>query len=318
MARYRLSGFIVESSLALPELLPASGTPSCLFELATAARARQRPRWYHHWQEAGRRWVSFARLPSGYLLRFPGLADFEVSRDGSHISVRPRRQMPPETLRHLLLDQVWPLALSGAGRFVIHASGVVLPDGRAVAFAGTAGAGKSSLAAAMAAAGCRLVSDDCLLLERTGSDWLAVPSYPGLRLWPDMLAGLEADEEGTSEVAHYTSKKRLARGALPFSVDAAPLAAVYIVRPLPAGAPTKIARLTGGTPVMELVPSTYLLDCEDRVQLERSFAHLAALTTMVPIRQLDLPHALDRLGTIARSLMGSPPSGDGGATARMA
>jgi hypothetical protein len=263
-----------------------------VFGLDAAARAWPRPRWYHHRQEAGERpWLSFARTASGYLLRFPALADFEVSRDGTRIRARSRKTVPPDTVRHLLLDQVWPLALSGGGHFVIHASAVVLPDGRAIAFAGAAGAGKSSLAARLASAGCRVICDDCLLIERAGAEWRAVPSYPGLRLWPDMLARLHASGDVVTDVAHYTSKKRLDSRALPFARDPAPLTAVYLVRASAGSADVRLAPLPGATALMELVPLTYLLDHEDRGQLERSFAHLAALTTDIPAWRLDLPHA---------------------------
>lgn len=292
MARYRLSGFTLHSNVALPELPSSPGEPTHVFRLDAAARPWPRPRWYHHWQEAGGRpSLSFARTASGYLLRFPALADFEVTRDGARIRARQRRAVPPETLRHLLLDQVWPLALSGGGHFVIHASAVVLPDGRAIAFAGAAGVGKSSLAARLASEGCRVLCDDCLLIEKTGAEWRAVPGYPGLRLWPDMLAQVHARGDVVTDVAHYTSKKRLDRRALPFARDPAPLTAVYLIHALPGSADVRLAPLPGARALMELVPLTYLLDHEDREQLERSFAHLAALTSAIPTWRLELPHA---------------------------
>jgi hypothetical protein len=304
-ARYRLSGVVLESNVALPELPVATGDPSYTFELSNAGRTPSRPLWFHHWQQPGdRRWLSFARTAGGYLLRFPSLVDFEVSReeaDGVPWRVRacPQPGVPPETVRHLLLDQVWPLVLSGAGRLVMHASAVVLPDGRAVAFAGAAGAGKSSLAAWMAMAGCRVVSDDCLVVEESEQRWRCVPSYPGLRLWPDTIERLAPGAGGTSDVAHYTDKQRVTGDALPFASDPASLAAVFLLRPLHAGDKAAMVRLDGAAVIMELVPFTYILDCEARDQLERSFAQLAALTAAVPVLRLDVPHAVSRLAEVS-------------------
>jgi hypothetical protein len=304
MGRYRLSGFILESGVPLPELPPASGDPSYVFEVDSGRRPAGRVRWYHHWLKNDTdRWLSFARTPTGYLLRFPSYADFELSRDVSHIVARPRRGVPPDTLRHLLLDQVWPLVLSGSGRLVIHASAVVLPDGRAIAFAGGAGAGKSSLAASLAASGCLVVSDDCLLLEKSERGWSVVPSYPGLRLWPDMLARLVPGEAGLPDVAHYTSKKRVPAGALAFAGGPAPLAALYMVRRSAGAAKARVTARTGAEALMALVPFTYLLDCESREQLERSFAGLSALTTTVPVLGLEVPHAARRLGEVTELLV---------------
>ncbi len=304
MPRYRLSGFVLQSDAPLPELLAARGNPTHVFELDAGGRTAGRPRWYHHWQEtADKRWLSFGRTPRGYVLRFRSLVDFELSRDLTRIRARPLRAVRADTLRHLLLDQVWPLVLSGSGRLVMHASAIVRPDGRAVAFAGPAAVGKSSLAAAMASTGCRLLSDDCLLLAKSGRGWRAVPGYPGVRLWPDMLAAVAAGGEEVSDVAHYTSKKRLAATAVPFARRAAPLSAVYLLRARSATAKIRIAPLTGAAALMELVPFTYLLDFEARAQLERSFAHLAALTTTVPILRLDLPHAARRIAEVTERLL---------------
>jgi hypothetical protein len=204
---------------------------------------------------------------------------------------------------------VWPLVLSGRGDFVLHASAVVLPDGSAIALAGAAGVGKSSLAVALARRGSRLLSDDCLLVERTGGCFHAIPSYPGVRLWPDMVAELSADDDSIAELAHYTSKKRVDGRGLVFSVDPAPLAAVYVVRPASQGSTIRLAPIRGAAALMQLVPFTYLLDHEDPRQLERSFVQLGALAANVPVRGLDMPHEAHRLGCVAEVVMTDASAG---------
>lgn len=307
LMRYRLCGMTVESGFPLPELRRARGAPSYVIARGRPGRGHRPPRWYHHWQEPdGTRLLSFGRVRSGYLLRFPELADFEIAADLSRVTARPKRELPPETLRHLLLDQVWPLALSGRGHLVLHASAVVLPNGSALAFAGPAGSGKSSLAAAFAGGGARILTDDCLLVEKKGDRWRAVPSYPGLRLWPDMLAPLQAHAPALGNVAHYMGKKRLDATALPFASTPAPLAAIYILRRRGARgvlASTPVARATA---VMELTSFSYLLDYHDRAQLARSFTRLVALSASVPVFRLDLPHAPGRLREAVALLTGGP------------
>jgi hypothetical protein len=309
---YRLSGFVLESRVPLPELPSAAGTPSYAFDVVRNQRRVPRPRWFHAWQEpGGRRWASFARTPAGYLVRFSRVADFQIEHPVGRGAVRrirtaPRPAVPAETVRHLFLDQVWPLVLSASGRLVLHATAVVLPEGGAVAFAGPAGAGKSTLAAAMASAGCRILSDDCLLLKKSGAGWVAVPSYPGLRLWPDTLEMLGPSAGRRSRVAHYTSKKRVAGAALPSSRRAAPLAAIYLVNPAAPHANPSSTPLDRASGLMQLVPFTYLLDWEARDQLKRSFAHLASLTESVPILRLDVPRGASRLDELTERLIQRP------------
>lgn len=309
MPQYRLSGVVVDSNVPLPELPPSRGTPSFFFTVMTAKRRHgagtrtRRMRWYHHWRDAdGVRSLSFAHTESGYLLRFPSLADCDVRVP--RITMRARPGVPPDTIRHLLLDQVWPLVLSAAGRLVLHASAVVLPEGRAIAFAGPAGAGKSTLAASMARAGCAVASDDCLLIEKRGRTWRIVPSYPGLRLWPDMLRRVGAEDRAVADVAHYTSKKRYAAGTLRFERRTVPLAAVYVLRRAPRTANVTCTALSGPEAVMRLVPYAYLLDFGEREQLERCFTQLSALVGNVPVSVLDVPRAVHRLANVAEMLMG--------------
>ncbi|HKS96499.1 MAG TPA: hypothetical protein VJV74_10250, partial [Terriglobia bacterium] len=126
---------------------------------------------------------------------------------------RPRKAIPLDTVRHLFLDQVFPLLLSKRGRLVLHASAVLIPGG-AIAFLGETGQGKSTLASSFSQRGFPFLTDDCLLLEEKGGQLVGIPSYPGLRLWPKTVAALFAEEPPVSRVAHYTTKKRL--GRLPF------------------------------------------------------------------------------------------------------
>jgi hypothetical protein len=120
---------------------------------------------FHEWVfPDGTLWTRFYRTKSGYLLRFPELADFEVSVDGRFVSSWPFPCISEVTITHLYLNQVLPLALSLQGKRVFHASAVEALTG-ALVFLGESGRGKSTLAASFALAGHRFLTDDALLLE---------------------------------------------------------------------------------------------------------------------------------------------------------
>ena len=84
--------------------------------------------------------------PAGYLLRAPGFARILIALDGTEVLCDP--EQGSLEWGTLLPAQALPLAATLKGLEVLHASGVLL-DGRALLFTGPAGAGKSSLAAAM-------------------------------------------------------------------------------------------------------------------------------------------------------------------------
>ena len=81
----------------------------------------------------GTRSTEFYRVGSAYLLRFPGLADFEISADGLAVRCRPTPETSDATSRHLYLNQVLPLVLGRLGKMVFHASAVEIA-GSALAF----------------------------------------------------------------------------------------------------------------------------------------------------------------------------------------
>jgi hypothetical protein len=312
MMQYQLCDLILESNLHLRELTAVvDGRPSDFsFHLLRPFESHPEPtHWFHHWRlsDEDDAWLSFAKLDNNYLLRFPEIADFLVSADGNAVRCYPESNIPLETIRHLLVDQVLPLLLSQLGRVVLHASAVVLPAG-AVAFLGKTGLGKSTLTAYLCEQGFPLVTDDCLLLEEQGTQLIAIPSYAGIRLWPDTLSVLFEREPELFPVAHYTEKKRVLMGEtrLPYCTDPVPLLRAYILTdPMELDGAQEI-RITAVTPreaLMELVKQTYLLDISDRQKLRVRFQSLARLAGLPLFHRLGFPRDLSLLPDVREAIL---------------
>jgi hypothetical protein len=202
-----------------------------------------------------------------------------------------------------LLDQVLPLALSRRGRLLLHASAVHVPGIGALAFAGPTGRGKSTLAAALASRGGRILSDDCLALEPCARGLQVLPAYPGLRLWPDALS--RALRRGTTggPVAHYTRKRRVNGGTLRFQSHPSALRALFLLSERGAADPTvRIRRCRASARLMGLVKYAYLLDIEDREHLARLFDALASIATSVPVLRLRVRDGHKRLAAVAEEI----------------
>ncbi len=254
---------------------------------------------FHSWRikgTRGRPWLSIGRRAGAYLLRFPGLADFDVSAAGDRIVCRPSPRLAGSTLQHLLLDQVLPLALSRSGRLVLHASAVHVPRLGCVAIVGPTGSGKSTLAAALGLRGCSVLTDDCLVVEADSAGSLAVPGYPGLRLWRDAARGLGLSNDPGARVAHYTAKRRLGGDAVRFRSQPSRLALLFVLgRRRRPGAPTRSRGLGARDRLMALAPYTHLMDVEDRRQLLHMFRSLSTLVSHVPVVRLNLPDSRRRV-----------------------
>lgn len=300
---YEFCGVTIGSDRALPDLRRGVlAEAECAIVFGPQPRPPTPRRWFQEWRlPGGRRWLSIGRVAGGYLLRFPGQADFVVGADGAHVAVHPSEDLPEETLRHLLIDQVLPLTLSRRGSLSLHASAVHLPGIGTVGFVGATGRGKSTLAAAFAAGGARIVTDDCLAISFVDGGPFALPGYPGLRLWPGVGANSLLRAAPSTRVAHYSRKRRVHRRALPFHNRPSPLRALFLLSPRAStGAPASIRRY-GGAParMMGLLRFAYVLDIEDRKDQARLFDGLATLTAAVPVLRLKLRHGHSRLARAA-------------------
>jgi hypothetical protein len=113
----------------------------------------------------------------GYRIWAACFGTFFISPDGSTVLCAPETE-DHNLWQRYLIGQVLPFVAVLQGIEVAHGSAVVL-GGRAVAFAGGSGAGKSSLATRLQLRGATLVTDDVLALERDGSR-VAVHPGPGI------------------------------------------------------------------------------------------------------------------------------------------
>jgi hypothetical protein len=89
-----------------------------------------------------------------------------------------------------LLSWAMALIFHQRGILALHASAVAF-GGRVVAFAGDAGAGKSTMAAHCVQAGGRLVADDMVRVSLTKDGAFAFAGAPHLRLWKEALDELD-------------------------------------------------------------------------------------------------------------------------------
>ena len=246
--------------------------------------------------------IEFHRTAEGYLLRFPGLADFTVSERGDRISSRPVPGIGAATVEHLYLNQVLPLALGRRGEFVFHASAVEI-DGGAIAFLGEAGRGKSTLAAAFAKRGMRFLTDDGLLLQATSAGFDVRPSHPSIRLWPDSHTKLFASRAACAPPVVYTGKARL------LLADEA----IYCNEPRPLRAAYHLGERTlGGMAIHPVDPArrlmlwtshAFLIDVEDRTLLAAHFGRTADLARAIPCFRIDYPRQFDNLDAIVAELV---------------
>ncbi len=258
---------------------------------------------FHTWVfPDGTLWTEFHRADGGYLLRFPQLADFQVSADACTVTCVPVPEVPEGTARHLYLNQVLPLVLSKLGKLVFHASAVEIGSG-AVAFVGESGRGKSTLAASFAVSGCRFLTDDGLVVKPSGEGFAALPSHPSIRLWDDSEAALIPPAARRAPPVHYTSKARfLADDELAFCAVPRPLLRVYFLGDGSAER-LEMRRLSAAETLVAWVKHSFLLDIEEQPGLASHFDQVAALANRPIHYHLDFPRRYDELAALRQAIL---------------
>lgn len=176
---------------------------------------------------------------AGYLIDSSRYGRFRVSRDGANVKCAPTNR-PDWFWWGLLVGQVLPLVSALHGLEVLHASAVAI-DGRAFAFSGVPGAGKSTLALNLCIAGAALLCDDVIALRAQRESVIAEPGSAVMNLREDQVHELE--QLPTNELGQVlgSSNKlhlRAARVAPP-----APLGAIYLLDLAAPGSPTTIELL---------------------------------------------------------------------------
>jgi hypothetical protein len=252
------------------------------------------------------RWYKYARLDNGQsYIRWDGLFEFLIDADGRSIWCGWLGAASLESLQVYLLGQALSFALLKQGYEPLHATSVVI-DGHAIAFLGSSGFGKSSLAASFLADGHRLLTDDMLLLKRTDRGYQAQPGPSRIKLFPKMARRFLT---GTASAVPMNSETE--KLVLPLSADhrhsgSAPLRVLYVLSP-----PREVRRkqsiqltsLSTKETFIELVRGTfnYLVTGADR--LERQYTECLDVASRVPARRISYPRVLSILPDVRKAIL---------------
>jgi hypothetical protein len=258
---------------------------------------------FHVWTfPDGTVWTYFYRNGRDYLLRFPDLADFEVSANGHAVHCWPVPGISEGTVQHLYLNQVLPLVLGKQGKLVFHASAIETGSG-ALVFMGESGRGKSTLAASFATNGFRFLTDDGLIVEEENSRYQVQPSHPSIRLWQDSQEALVAADVPIAPPVQHTSKARFLAGEdIAFCGEARPLQRIYFLGEGTAST-VEFQSMGPSEALMELVRHSFLLDIEEQAMLASHFDRLARLVSAPIFCRLDYPRRYEDLALVRQAII---------------
>lgn len=293
MFTYSAYGLVIHSELPLPEATPlaeAEGDAVIRFGKVD---------WPVSGSSPGE--SSFHFDQEGAYLYWEGLGKFLV-RGGKEIIIDPFASAEEHLIRLPLLGIVLAVLLHQRGLMVLHASAVAI-EGRAIAFLGNKGDGKSTTAAMLYGRGHSLLSDDAVVLDFSDPQSpKVIPGFPQFKLWPEAASTLGEDPDLLPKLLPQL-EKRLRPVTERFSISPAPLKCICA---LSWASSLALERLRPQDAILQLIAHTYVSRFGKKLLRAESanlhFSQCVKLARAAPIYRLKRPASLAALPLTAELL----------------
>jgi hypothetical protein len=231
-----------------------------------------------------------------YLLTLPGSGRFLV-RNGHEVTVETEAGADLAHIGALVAGPIQAVLWHQRGLLPLHAS-VVTVNGQTIALAGPVAAGKSTIAALLAARGHHVMADDvCVVDASARNDVLVMPGVLRMRLWRDALDHLGIRSEGLQRVQPH--KEQFFVDPHGGVADAQKLSAVVVlVRRF--NNPLAVDLLRGIGAIQALLHIVHMQRVARALGRDSEiFSALTRLAAGVAVWRLRVPDNLTRLGDIA-------------------
>lgn len=218
----------------------------------------------------------------------------------------PLRLRSTHNVAGLLLGPVLGAVIRLRGQVALHGCAIAFGS-RGVALLGAAGAGKSTLAAALAQRGHGMISDDVVAVDGQG---LVQPGYPRLRVLPTTLAALPPPVPEGKTVIDGLEKRYLDLSpdehAAIWRFHRRPLRlhAIYVLERDQEGSAPRIEEVEGAERLVEAARHFRRALAPLPPSARGSELHrLSRLVTAVPVRRLRSPQGLESLAATCEALV---------------
>jgi hypothetical protein len=222
------------------------------------------------------------------LIRYVDGVDFWVDMQGQNVWAKWSGDSTFEDAASYFVGPILGLLLRMRGITCLHASALNV-GGRAVLFAGEEGAGKSTIAAALARRGHPVISDDISALEERGSEIVVIPSFPCLSLWPDSATMVFGPAKKLPEYSSNFEKGRLElqKEQLRFQDAPLKLGAVFLLGERGGDSEAVLVEAVDAREsLMALVVHSYANSLIGPEMRAREFALLGRIVGSIPVRGL--------------------------------
>ncbi|MFC7322739.1 aldolase [Halobacillus campisalis] len=195
--KYTAFGFIIESKFPFPELIPIRTEQKGDITIESKDLAQI-------WERIAESNKYFDVEPQCCLFKIPEVAIFMIEQ-GCKIFYSPLEDVKEDHIRLYLLGTCMGAILFQRNILPLHGSAVEI-DGKAFAFVGHSGAGKSTTASAFLKRGHQLISDDVIPVTIENGVPVVTPAYPQQKLWQESLDEFDMTSVGLRPIVDRETK----------------------------------------------------------------------------------------------------------------
>jgi hypothetical protein len=276
---YMAFGLCLESEIALPELIESDGVCDVSIRFGKAdlgGEVRITGSFYKVTDDE----VQFDKKDAGLI----------TVRSGREIIIDPVPGVDEALLRFSIMSFALASILQHRGLLVFHASAVAV-DGKAAMFLGWSGSGKSTIAAAMHAGGCRILSDEITAIQVKNDAPMVLSGLPSIRLIPESARYLGYDPNAMPLIRSDDDKRAYsAKGG--FEDGSIPLQRIYIIEN---GNGNLISPLNPQEAFHQLVKNYYTAGILLRDMAPSHLKQCARVISTVPVKRLSRSDGLGHL-----------------------
>lgn len=257
----------------------------------------------------GTKWLSIEKDEQIYCLRLADMAIFYFNPQDKSIDCYSESHISLETIRHFLLNVIFPIVLSSQQRYFLHIGAIEL-GGCAIGFLGKSGYGKSTLTTSFGQQGFSVITDDCVLVKRHENQFSLIPSPPQLRLWDSSIDSLfMKNKPPLSRGLNYTNKAHLydvESLGISFCPNPVPLTCLYALSPPEEAkncSDVIIEALSPREAMKYLLESVFRLDITDKQRIAQEFIFLGDMIKNIPCFLLHYPRNFEILGEVRSKII---------------
>ena len=313
--RYEVCGLCVESDVpfSLPQVAPG-GVPDISFSLkaigqSTATIYPDRRFIGQIKNGAGYPSIAVYEIDGGLVLDCHNTqrrVEFVMPRDGRWIECYAHSESTVEDIELWLFGLVMSFILQSRSVFTLHAAAVNC-RGKAIAFLGSNGYGKSTLSFFFAKKGHSLITDDVLPIVEGNGRLFALPGSPSMNLWSQTLDHIGWPDQSSSKSAGAATKHRYGIDKFGFTRNesAVCLQNIYFLQPrIPDDAQAvRIDAVTPAEAMVDLLAYTRansMIEISAQRNLLRTYS---LLISQASLRRLSYPRGFEHLDEIYQAIL---------------